>query len=76
MDAVFSSGRAPVLSPQAFLEFVVDNSPRAFLDLPILTGRELHDVAMAKKSTAGGLDGWAWNEVKALSLYLGLSDSP
>ena len=21
-----------------------------------------------KKSTAGGLDGWAWNELKALSL--------
>ena len=23
---------------------------------------------MQKKSTAGGLDGWAWNEIKALSL--------
>ena len=22
----------------------------------------------AKKSTAGGLDGWAWNEIKALPL--------
>ena len=47
----------------------------AFLDLPILTGEELYDVAMAKKSSGGGLNGWAWNEVKALSLHLGLSDS-
>ena len=23
---------------------------------------------MLKKSTAGGLDGWAWNEIKALPL--------
>ena len=38
-------------------------------------GEELYDVAMAKKSTAGGLDGWAWNEVKALSLswFVGLA---
>ena len=30
---------------------------------------------MAKKSTAGGLDGWAWNEIKALSLswFVGLA---
>ena len=28
----------------------------------------LQEVARAKKSTAGGLDGWVWNEVKALSL--------
>ena len=26
------------------------------------------DTAWAKKSTAGVLDGWAWNEVKALTL--------
>ena len=25
-------------------------------------------MARAKKSTAGGLDGWAWNEIKALPL--------
>ena len=25
-------------------------------------------MARAKKATAGGLDGWAWNEIKALSL--------
>ena len=30
---------------------------------------------MAKKSTAAGLDGWAWNEIKALSLswFVGLA---
>ena len=38
------------------------------LDLPRITGRDLQEVAGAEKSTAGGLDGWAWNEVKALSL--------
>ena len=38
------------------------------LDLPRIAGRDLQEVAGAKKSTAGGLDGWAWNEVKALSL--------
>ena len=45
------------------------------MDLPILTGEELYEVAMAKKSTAGGLDGWAWNEIKTLSLtwFVGLA---
>ena len=45
------------------------------LELPILTGEELHETAMAKKSTAAGLDGWAWNEIKALSLswFVGLA---
>ena len=41
---------------------------RLFLDMPILAEEELHDAAMAKESTDGGLDGWARNEVKALSL--------
>ena len=36
-------------------------------DLPGITGRDLQEVGRAQKSTAGGLDGWAWNEVKALS---------
>ena len=36
------------------------------LDLSWITGQDLFEVAGAKKSTAGGLDGWAWNEVKAL----------
>ena len=38
------------------------------LDLPRITGRDLQEVARAEKSTAGGLDGWAWNEIKALPL--------
>ena len=42
---------------------------------PIHTGEDLYEAAMTKKSTAGGLDGWAWNEVKALSLswFVGLA---
>ena len=39
-----------------------------YLDLPRITGHELQEVARAEKSTAGGLDGWAWNEIKALPL--------
>ena len=76
IDAHF---HAPCCLPQAFLDFAGDHLPQEiFLDLPTLTGEELHDVTMAKKSTSGGLDGWARNEVKALSLslHLGLSDSP
>ena len=38
------------------------------LDLSRTTGRHLQEVARAKKSTVGGLDGWAWNEIKALPL--------
>ena len=54
----------PVVTPQAFLDFVGDHLPQeALLDLPILTGEELYEAAMAKKSTAGGLDGWAWDEI-------------
>ena len=66
----------PVVTTQAFLDFVGDHLPQeALLDLPILTGEELYEVAMAKKSTAAGLDGWAWNETKALSLswFVGLA---
>ena len=59
----------PVVTVQAFLDFVGDHlAQEPFLDLPILTGEDLYEAAMAKKSTAGGLDGWAWNEIKALSL--------
>ena len=41
----------------------------------MFTGEELYEGAMAKKSTAAGLDGWAWNEIKALSLswFVGLA---
>ena len=34
--------------------------------LPPLTGDVLVDVVRKKKSTAGGLDGWGWKELKAL----------
>ena len=66
----------PVVTVQAFLDFVGDHLPQSpFLELPILTGEELYEAAMAKKPTAAGLDGWAWNEVKALSLswFVGLA---
>ena len=39
-----------------------------FLDPPRITGRDLQEVARAKKSTAGGLDGWAWDDIKALPI--------
>ena len=61
----------PVVTVQAFLDFLGDHLPQEpFLKLPILTGEELYEAAMAKKPTAAGLDGWAWNEIKALSLFL------
>ena len=59
----------PVVSPDQFLDFVGHLLPQEpYLDLPWITGRELQEVAGAKKSTAGGQDGWAWNELKALPL--------
>ena len=66
----------PVVTVQAFLDFVGDHLPQEpLLELPILTGEELYETAMATKSTAAGLDGWAWNEIKALSLswFVGLA---
>ena len=52
-----------------FLGFIGHFLPQEdFLDLPRITGRDLQEVARSKKATAGGLDGWAWNEVKALPL--------
>ena len=48
----------PVVTTQALLDFVGGYlSQEPFLDLPILTGEDLYEAAMAKKSTAGGL-GW------------------
>ena len=43
--------------------------------MPVLTGEDLHSAVLAKKSTSGGLDGWGWNELKALPLswYVGLA---
>ena len=63
----------PVVSPQAFLEFVGNHlSQEAILDLPVLTGEELHDAAMDKKSTARGEDLMAGLGMR-LKLFLSLS---
>ncbi len=59
----------PQVSVDQFLGFIGHFLPQEdFLDLPRITGRDLQEVARSKKATAGGLDGWAWNEVKALPL--------
>ena len=59
----------PEVSAEQFLGFIGHFLPQEnFLDLPRITGRDLQEVARAKKATAGGLDGWAWNEIKALPL--------
>ena len=59
----------PQVSSEQFLDFIGHFLPQEnVLDLPRITGRDLQEVARAKKDTAGGLDGWAWNEVKALLL--------
>ena len=59
----------PVVTPDQFLDFVGHLLPQEHhLDFPRITGRDLQEVARAKKSSAGGLDGWAWNEMKALPL--------
>ena len=58
-----------MITPDQFLDFVGYLLPQeTYLDLPRIAGRDLQEVACAKKSTAGGLDGWAWNELKALPL--------
>ena len=59
---LFSAGLAILL----LLGHLLPQEP--FLDLPRIAGRDLLEVAWAKQSTAGGLDGWAWNEIKALPL--------
>ena len=38
------------------------------IHLPPLTGDVLAEVVQKKKSTAGGLDGWGWKELKVLPL--------
>ena len=59
----------PVVTTDQFLGFIGHLLPQEpNLDLPRITGRDLQEVARAKKSIAGGLDGWAWNEIKALPL--------
>ena len=59
----------PLVTVAQFLDFVGHLLPQEpYLDLPRITGRDLQEVARAKKSIAGGLDGWARNEIKALPL--------
>ena len=69
----------PVVTPDQFLDFVGRLLPQEpQFALPRITGRDLQEVAGAKKSTAGGLGGWAWNEIKALPLpwFSGLAILP
>ena len=67
---VFSVGLVILLllriSSWNFVGHLLPQEPH--LDLPRITGRDLQEVARAKKSTAGGLDGWAWNELTAVPL--------
>ena len=59
----------PVVTSDQFLDFVGHLLPQQpQLDLPRITGRDLLEVARAEESTAGVLDSWAWNEIKALLL--------
>ena len=52
-----------------FLDFIGHLLPQEpQFDLPRITGRDLQEEERAKNSTAGGLDCWAWNELKALPL--------
>ena len=58
-----------VVTPDQFLDFVGHLLPQEpYLDLPRIMGRDLQEVARAQKSSAGRLDGWAWNEIQALPL--------
>ena len=76
IDAEFCKAWMPFFCRSGLLSFLWTNfcilgrllPEEASLELPRITGRELQEVARAKKSTVGGLDGWAWNEVKALPL--------
>ena len=38
------------------------------LELLELTGDDLYSVVLSEKATSGGLDGWGWNDLKALPL--------
>ena len=72
----FRRGERDPVTPQAFLGFIGDFLHQAdVIDMPALTGEDLHSAVLAKKSTSGGLDGWSWNELKALPLswYVGLA---
>ena len=57
----------PVVTVDQCVDFVDPFlSWEAVLDLPRITGQDLLDTARTKKSSAGGLDGWVWNVIKAL----------
>ena len=72
-ECLFSAGRVILLfTLDQFLDFVghLCRLRTLIWNLPGITGRDLQEVARAKKCTAGGLDGLAWNEIKALPLPL------
>ena len=65
----FYKSKHPVVTVEQFLSFVDLFLPQEpVLDLSRITGQDLSGVARAEKSTAGGLDGWAWNEIRSLPL--------
>ena len=78
VDAEFRKGWMPffcrsghlVVTVEQFLQFVDPFLPQEpVLDMPRITyWAGSFSVGKAKKSTAGGLDGWAWNEIKSLHL--------
>ena len=78
LDAFFRrEGRDPV-TPEDFLDFVGGYLEQAReIDLPVLTGEDLHATVLARKATARGLHGWGWNELKALppSCLVGLASA-
>ena len=60
----FCRSGPPVVTPDQFLDLVGHLLPQEpQFDLPKISGRDLQEVARAKKPTAGGLAGWAWNEM-------------
>ena len=72
----FRRGERDPVTPQGVLGFIGDFLHQAdVIYMPALTGEDLHSAVLAKKSTSGGLDGWSWNELKALPLswYVGLA---
>ena len=69
MDALFQEGRERPCHPRSLSgirEWILGASQRG--RAPVLTGEDLHATVLAKRSSSGGLDGWGWNELKALLL--------
>ena len=65
----FCGAGHPEFTVTQFLAFVGSFiTQEAEIDLPPISGRELMEVVRTRESTAGGLDSWAWNEIKALPL--------